>query len=304
MHKSTTLLGAALLVLSGVAMADAPPSLGTFDVVIAEIDVVDVAAQERGLIVDLPARPGMVIEENELLGRIDDAPARIERDLAENELKVAVHKWENDLAVQLAEKAIGVAKAELARAENANRGFENTVSESEVSRLRFVRDSALLEKQQAEHNRREAELTIDLKRHQLALAQLAVDRREIRSSVSGKIVEVPLNKGEWVEPGDTVVRLLNTDKVHAETLLNLADVPEDVTGYAVRVTLTLPDRRTQTFTGSVVFVDPSVNVVNGEYRIRAEIENPEGLLRPGHRASMTILSAPPQTSETAAESSR
>jgi multidrug resistance efflux pump len=303
MRKTLLSLTILLLAYSCAALADDRAPLGTFEVVIAEIDVVDIAAQERGLIVEFPARTGAAIEADELLGRIDDAPARIERDLAESELQVAVHKWKNDLAVQLAGKAIEVAEAELARAENANREIENTVSASEVSKLRFVRDSAVLDKQQAERNRREAELTVELKRHQLALAQLALERRVIRSSVRGTVVEVLLNKGEWVEPGDTVVRIMNTDRVHAEALVNLKDVPEDITGNPVRVRLTLPNQQTHTFNGSVIFVDPTVNVVSGEFRILAEIENPRRLLRPGHRASMTILPAVPQAAETSTESS-
>lgn len=289
MRQMLQITGLMVIVCSRTAGAGEPQAIGTFDAVIAEIEEVDVPAQVGGLIVEFPVSPGVLVDEGELVGRIDDAEDRIRRDLAEDAVRIAVHKSQNDLAVQLSEKAIGVAEAELERAEKANRDYENTVPESEMARMRFVRDRAVLERQQAENSLRELELTVQQKQHELALAELALSRRTICAPVGGKVVEVLRAAGEWVESGDTVARILNTDRVQAEALVHLADVPEDITGHPVKVVLTLPDQTTKAFDGSIVFVDPTVNLVNGEFRIRAEMENPDRILRPGHRVSMTVL---------------
>jgi multidrug efflux pump subunit AcrA (membrane-fusion protein) len=37
-----------------------------------------------------------------------------------------------------------------------------------------------------------------------------------------------------------------------------------------------------------VFVSPEVDPVNGQVRVLAEVDNPDGVLRPGLRATMTI----------------
>lgn len=288
----------ALFALSAVCIWPAgspggqPGELGPFEVVITEIDEVDVPAQERGLIQELPVKVGATTEPGQVLGKVDDSAVRLDRERIATELAIAVHRWENSLAIQLAEKALGVAQAELTRAENANANQPNTVSQTEVERLRFARDRAELECQQARHNVREAELTVEQSRQELALVDLALRKREIVSPTAGQVVEVLRSAGEWVEPGETVLQILNTARVRAEAMVDSSAVAVDVSGRRIRVTLTAPGQPDRHFEGRVELVDPRINVVSGEFRILAEIDNPERVLRPGQRAVMTIL--PPE----------
>jgi RND family efflux transporter MFP subunit len=180
---------------------------------------------------------------------------------------------------------------ELQRAINSNREQPNTVSQTEVDRLKFVRDKAALDIRQAEHDMREAELNVERAENELALAKLAVERRALVAPISGQVVEIHRHRGEWVQPGETVVRIVNTDVVRAEVLVTLAEVPDEVKGRPVQVTLAAPGRQESSFRGTVVFVDPRINAVNGEFRIWAEIDNSAQLLRPGHRAKLQILPA-------------
>jgi multidrug efflux pump subunit AcrA (membrane-fusion protein) len=153
----------------------------------------------------------------------------------------------------------------------------------------FVRDKTVLDIRQAEHDMREAAMNVERVENELAMAKLAVERRALIAPISGQVVEIKRHRGEWVQPGETVVRIVNTDVVRAEVLVKLMDVPEDVKGRPVQVTLAAPGRQDQPFRGTVVFVDPRINAVNGEYRIWAEIDNSARLLRPGHRAKLQIL---------------
>ena len=47
-----------------------------------------------------------------------------------------------------------------------------------------------------------------------------------------------------------------------------------------------------TFEGRITFVDPEINPVSGQYRIWAELPNPDGRLRPGHRITLQLAPAP------------
>jgi multidrug efflux pump subunit AcrA (membrane-fusion protein) len=263
--------------------------------VITEIDEVEVPAQERGVIQELSATVGAMIEPGQVLGKVDDSAVRLDRDRIATELAIAIHRWENNLAVQLAEKSLGVAQAELTRAESANANQANTVSQTEVERLRFARDRAELECQQASYNVKEAALTVEQSRHELALVDLSLRKREIVSPTSGQVIEVLRSAGEWVEPGETVLHILNTARVRAEAMVDSNAVAADVSGRRIRVTLTSPGQPERQFDGRIELVDPRINVVSGEFRILAEIDNPQRLLRPGQRAVMTIL--PPESSK-------
>ena len=50
----------------------------------------------------------------------------------------------------------------------------------------------------------------------------------------------------------------------------------------------LPEKAAAVFAGKLVFVSPEVDPVNNQVRVLAEIDNPESLLRPGLRATLTI----------------
>jgi multidrug efflux pump subunit AcrA (membrane-fusion protein) len=278
----------ALLIWAGLAMSSAAPgaegpnqtgSVHVPNVLISVIDAVEVPARETGVLLELNAREGDPVESGRVLGRVDDDEARLLADRARTDAAIAREKADNDVRIRLAEKALGVAKAELTRAEESNAKYANTVSKTEIDRLRLKRDEAELAIEQATHEQKIAALTADQKQQELELTELAVRRRQIVAPTAGRIVELPRKPGEWVQPGETVVRIVSTSRV----------LPDDPTGCEVRVRLALPGRETRELPGRIVFVDPQINAVNGQYRVWAEVENPDGVLRPGHRASMVIL---------------
>lgn len=288
-----------LFLFPAAAFASDDPELGPFDVLIsAEVDV-EVPAQEMGMLVEMSVREGATVKAGQTLARIDDSTARVGVDRARVDLKLAEYKFENDLQVQLAQKALGVAEAELRRAQNANEQKANTVTQTEVERLQFLRDKAELDVDQATRNLREAELTVEQMRSVLALAELAVQRREIVAPISGQVVEVRRQRGEWVQPGETVFTIISTDRVRADALVTVDKVPGDVTGRPVRVMTSTAGRGSEPLKGTIVFVDPRINVINGQYNVRAEIQNPQRRLRPGDRARMTILPPTPAENESA-----
>jgi RND family efflux transporter MFP subunit len=288
----------ALLIWAGLAMSSAAPgaegpnqtgSVHVPNVLISVIDAVEVPARETGVLLELNAREGDPVESGRVLGRVDDDEARLLADRARTDAAIAREKADNDVRIRLAEKALGVAKAELTRAEESNAKYANTVSKTEIDRLRLKRDEAELAIEQATHEQKIAALTADQKQQELELTELAVRRRQIVAPTAGRIVELPRKPGEWVQPGETVVRIVSTSRVRAEAFLDVAAMPDDPTGCEVRVRLALPGRETRELPGRIVFVDPQINAVNGQYRVWAEVENPDGVLRPGHRASMVIL---------------
>ncbi len=98
--------------------------------------------------------------------------------------------------------------------------------------------------------------------------------------------------GEWVAPGDPVVRIVRVDRLRLEAFLNAKDFgPEEIDGKAITVEVDLARGRKVKFPGKVVFVSPLVEA-GGEYRVLCDVvnrqENAQWLLRPGMVADMTI----------------
>ena len=151
-------------------------------------------------------------------------------------------------------------------------------------------DKAELEIEQAVHDQETAELTSRLKETEMKLAQQAIDRRAIVSPISGMVVQVNSQRGEWVQAGKTVIRVLRLDRLRVEGFVPSQRLAGDLVGRKVTLTVDLPDKPAVEFTGSVVFVSPEIDPVNQTVRVWAEIDNSKLLLRPGLRGKVTIHS--------------
>ena len=111
---------------------------------------------------------------------------------------------------------------------------------------------------------------------------------ELLSPVNGVVVEILKHPGEWVEPGEKVLRIVSIDRLRAEGLVHVSKLPANLVGAPVTISVELPDKGATTFKGKVVFVSPEISPVNGQARVWAEIDNSSGLLRPGLRPQMKI----------------
>lgn len=275
------------LVLLG-AWADASDPTPVKSVVVSLIADVDVASEEAGLLTELNYREGDTVDRGQVLARLDSHDAQLEVERQQATLRIAQSEAENDLAVQLAEKALAVADAELRRAEESNEKFDTAVSQTEIDKLRFLRDQAQLQIQEARHQQQLAVLQVELREAELAIAENNLRHRQILAPLTGVIVRSHRQHGEWIQPGETLCRIIRTDRVRAEGFVSIEDPPIR-TGQRVELVWTPADTPPRHFEGQIVFVDPEVNPVTGQFRIWAEVENPEGILRPGLRPEMRIL---------------
>ena len=263
-------------------------------VLVTLIEQVEVPARVVGVLTKLEVREGDLVEEGNLLGRIEDEQALLAQARAEVELEIARQQASNDIKLRAADKAVDVARAELKRALDSIQKYKQSVSATELDRLKLVADQAVLQREQSQLDLQTAGLTVKSKEHELEFAAREVERRRIMAPLTGVVVQVHKRKGEWLEPGATVMRILRVDRLRVEAFLDSKLVTRDMVGRPVQLTVDLPGKRLAKFPGSVVFVSPEINPVNGQVRVWAEVENAELLLRPGQQASLTISPAVPQ----------
>ena len=253
------------------------------------VEELEVPAREAGILEELSVREGETVKEGQLLGRVDDTGSRLAHEHARIESERARKIASNDLKQQLAEKTVAVARLELQRALDSYKLVPKSVSKTELDRLRLTLDRAELELAQARFDYDDAQLTMDAKDNQVLSARHDVQRRQITAPISGLVVERRRFRGEWVEPGQTVLRMVRMDRLRAEGQLLATDLTEALVGRPVELVVALGRGRSERFSGKVTFVSPEVNPVNGQIRIWADIENRATLLRPGLQARMTIL---------------
>lgn len=268
-------------------------------ILLTPVEEVEVPAQEAGILDKIAVREGAVVELGELIAGMDDADARLERGRAELELQNAQRNAENDIKVRVAKKAVAVAAAELQRALDSQKRYAKSVSETEVDRLTLTAEHAELQVEQAEYDFETAGLACKLAENRVQQAERQIERRRIAAPVSGRVVQFARRRGEWVEPGQTVARILAIDRLKAVGFLDASQLAGDLTGRPVRLRVELPSKGIVEFPGTIKFIHSEVNPVSGQVDFWAEIDNRDLKLRPGLRGKMIIDAAPALTSPAA-----
>ncbi|MGD9635413.1 MAG: efflux RND transporter periplasmic adaptor subunit [Pirellulales bacterium] len=280
-----SLIGVALLPLQAFAAETARP-LKVESVVLRLIAEADVPAQEAGVLTDVAVREGDAVKKDAILATIDDQVARMAELAAKLKYDVAHEKATNDVQVRYARKAAEVAEAELHRSTESVARFAKSVSQSQIDVERLNVEKSKLEAEQADHNQQVATLEMKSAQNELDAAKVQLARRQIVAPFDGTVVQVFVRLGEWVEPGQKALRIVDTRVLKAEGFLDANDANGQLLGAPVE--LTLEGQAGESFPGKISFVSPEVDPITGQVRVWAEIDNRAGALRPGQPVHMRI----------------
>lgn len=130
---------------------------------------------------------------------------------------------------------------------------------------------------------------------QVDQAQKAVSDTNVLAPISGYVAERTADVGEFISPNTPNAKIATI--VRTSTLRVRIDVPEQdiakvATGQGVSVqTSAWPDRN---FAGVVVRISPSLNATARTLTVEAEIQNVDGLLKPGQFATVRITQSKPE----------
>jgi len=252
------------------------------------IDQLEVPAMEAGAITQLAVQEGARVQTGSLLAGIDDTEARFAQERAKVELAIAARAAQSDVVVRSAERTLQAAEAELRRAEEARLKLRDLVPESEMEKLRLAADQARLAIEKAQHDLAIAQLQHDLKKVEVEFAARNVGRRQAVAPFSGVVVQIHKRLGDWVEPGDKLLRIIRLDRLRIEAFLGSTQAAPSLEGKAVALAIDLPGKPASVFPGKLIFVSPEIDPLNRSVRILAEFENPGFVLQPGMRGTLAI----------------
>ncbi len=257
-------------------------------VVVSLIAEVEWAAEEAGPLVELAVTEGHRVKAGDRLGRLDDRDATLQVARAHITVRHAEEQAKNKVKLLKAEEALKLARLELERATTANQELSGVVSETQLSKLNLEVRRAELDVEQANEDRAAAARAVEAAGNELALAERARQRRLILSPMDGMVVDVRRNKGEWLEPGQVVVRLVRDDRLRATGFIKLERLTTSLEGQAATLFVAGSGGKETSFTGQVTFVSPEANPISRQVKVIVEFENRDGRLRAGLPARMTI----------------
>jgi multidrug efflux pump subunit AcrA (membrane-fusion protein) len=263
---------------------------------VSAIDDTQVSAKEAGVITSISVKEGQLVSNGDLLAQIDDAQPQMEKRKAMAEKKAAEAKANSDVEKRYDTAAAEVAKYGYLKKKEANDRVPGAVSGPELQEARLQWTGAVLKCEQADLEALIARLTVDDKQAEVDAADEAIRRRQIRSPQDGVVEEIVPHVGEWVKPGDSVIRIVRIDRLQVEGFLKGdAYNPWEVQDRPVTVYVKLARQIDPVaFTGRITYVD-KVKEAGNSFRVKASVENrlapgrkDEWLLHPGDTATMKI----------------
>jgi Cu(I)/Ag(I) efflux system membrane fusion protein len=170
--------------------------------------------------------------------------------------------------------------------------YSPTLMTAQEEHLQAIQTARELERSGVASLREAARMTVSASQDRLRLlgldpeqirrieAEGRVDERlVITAPLSGIVIERLAAAGDYVETGQTIYRLADLSHLWVELEVYESDLPWLETGQkAVFNTLSHPGER---FEGEVSFIDPVLNERTRTVRVRVDLPNPGGRLKPG-----------------------
>jgi len=172
--------------------------------------------------------------------------------------------------------------------------FTIRIAETEGELASARREAAAARAAADETRARMAEIRATELAENLSVFERQLARTRIRAPLDGTILTVRPHEmlGEYLDAGQTFVLMGRTDRLQVEGQVRQYDIERIQDGYPVR--LKVAARPNHTFIGTVTQIAPAARSVLGgdaTVTIWADLDNSEGLLRPGLEARAKVVGA-------------
>ncbi len=123
----------------------------------------------------------------------------------------------------------------------------------------------------------------------LAYKQTMLDKTLIRAPFDGIVGFRKVSVGDYVSPGQDLINIENIDPIKVEFQIPEFAMPKVAEGQRVEVAVDAFPQTT--FQGTVMAIDPRLEAASRSIVVRARIPNPDGRLKPGLFARVTLETA-------------
>ncbi len=131
--------------------------------------------------------------------------------------------------------------------------------------------------------------SLGMQRHaieQLAQTRELIERVPVYAETGGTVAELQTREGDYVKPGAPIMRLQSYAAVWVMASIPEADLPLVAAG--LRVRLDFPSAPEAPAEGTVDYIYPTIDPRTRTARVRIEVDNAAGYLRPGAYADVVM----------------
>lgn len=166
--------------------------------------------------------------------------------------------------------------------------LDGLVAERHLAELQFERTKTLFQKStvsRADYD--EAHAKLESAQARVVAKQALIRKKTVRAPFSGQLGIRQVNLGQYLPPGSEIVLLQQVDPIYAD--YSLPERFYDQVSPDQKIELTVQAYPDRVFSGRIAALNPGIDPGTRSIRIRARLENPENLLRPGMFASINTL---------------
>lgn len=220
-------------------------------------EIVEISPELSGIVKAIHFQEGQKVEQDSLLFELDDSKLQRQLDSTRAALKRA--------------------KSQLNYARKSYQRFQDLAAKGAATKEKFDKVSSEYESSRAEVSRLQGE--VELIREKIS------DTR-IRAPMNGKVGERHVDVGDFVMQGRQLVTLYSTGIIEIGFTVPERYMGRVAGGQNVRIMVdAYPERR---FKGKVTYVSPSVDTQTRNFRVKAVVDNHEGLLKSGAFATALL----------------
>lgn len=233
----------------------------------------EITAQVSARINRLLIEEGDWVEQGDTVVELEDALLRIAQQQAQEELDKALTQYANI--------AFFTSDGDN-REQMFNRlGVDSTnANDVEAFRLIFSKSRKELAADQ---------VGLDEARLKLKRAKIELEHAIIGAPFAGYVSEVVVDRSDFVNKGDVVVRIVSLDRLRLEMDVLETEIRHIRLG--ARAEIALAALPMKTVSGRVVSVNPTIDTERRTCRVLVEIENPDRAVRPGMFADVRVEAA-------------
>jgi RND family efflux transporter MFP subunit len=214
---------------------------------------------------------------SEVEGRVAQVVADFGDKVTAGQVMLKINPREYELRVQTAQAALDQARAKLANS-TARYNRARTLKESEsISAEQFDQIASQMRVDQAD---------TESANEALAMARKKLGDTEIKAPFSGSVQKRMVSLGEYVSAGKEIYELIATDPIKLR-----CPMPERFVALArvgMPVKLAIDADQGTSHTGKITRIAPALDESSRTLLIEAEVANPDGALKPGFFAHVTM----------------
>ncbi len=207
--------------------------------------------------------------------------ARLESDVERMSLVIATEAASSSTAIALREQTARF--GDRTRVRNAELLKTSNISKQVMDQVNTEAEIAKLQVKQEQEATRLALLEVER-------ARAVLDRREIRTPISGSVTQRYRSAGEYVD-SEPVYQVAQLDPLHVEVIVPVDYLGSLEAGTTASVLLDVPGFRGKAFPAEVRRIDSVADAASGTYGVRLVLQNPDLTIPSGVRCRVDFFAS-------------